>query len=248
MCESCDNYCSKKTKSKTSCSDDHCECSKSESKIAVTVITEKIVGPKGDDGCEGPCGPTGPCGPCYELKCIESTVDFCKPYAKYNTSIVYKVSGKFLLMVYGFAINDGSTCETRLALRTESRNSCDNGIGLGCRDSCGDSKHFIQIDLGDYIRIKSLNCCDPKMRVTGFRDKFYIHGSNKLGELGQQIYTNKCGTRNNDCFVIPSFNTHDVSDCGDLKHYGVIPFRYISVTCCGANIVLNMLSFSTVNY
>lgn len=222
MCESCENYCEKESNS------EHALCS---GKNTVTIITEKVV---------GPTGPRGPPGPCYEPKCVDCTVDFSKPFCKYNSLFVYKVLDKFLLAVYGFAVSHNGNCETKLVLKNDCHNPCDNGIGLGCKDYCGDSKHFLQIDLGDYIRIKNLSCCVPKMRVCGFREKFYIHGSNKLGELGQQLHNSRC----KDSFVIPSFNSNDCSDCSDLKQYGVIPFRYISISSCAASIVLNMLSFS----
>jgi hypothetical protein len=242
MCDSCDNH---KCTKKSNCSDDQCGC---DNKFAVTVITEKVVGPRGPKGDDGCVGPTGPCGPGYECKCYDYLVDFSKHCVKYNSSVIYKVCDKFILMVYSFAINDCKSCETRLAVRTDSRHSCDNGIGLGCRDSCNESKHFIQMDLGDYIRIKNLKCADPKMRIGGRCEKFCIHGSNKLGELGQQLYSYKSRERDrssiNDWFVIPSFNTTDLSECGDLKHYGVIPFRYISVISCGTEVVLNSLCFS----
>jgi len=248
MCESCNKHRCSKRNPIYSEESDSCESSK----FALTIITDKMIGsagPKGENGCVGPTGPkgengcVGPTGPCAPpCKCIDIFIDFSKPTAKFNSSIIYKVDDKFILMVYGFAINDGSSCETRLCIKNESRYTCDTGIGLACRDSCADSKHFIQIDMGDYIRIKNLKCNDPKIRVGGFREKFHVYGSNKLGELGRQIYSNKCS--NNDWFVLPSFNTCDLSDCGDLKQFGVLPFRYISFSSCGASIILNSLCVS----
>jgi len=179
-------------------------------------------------------------------ECVEYVVDFSKPCSslfKHNTKLIYRVDDKFLLMIYGFANTECSSCETRICIKTDSKNACDNGVGLTCKDSHGCSKHFIQIDMGDYIRIKNLKCGNPKMKVGGFRENFCVYGSNKLGVLGQQLYTNKDKKCHNEGFVIPSFNTNDNSECGDLWHYGVLPFRYISISACGTNIVLNSLYF-----
>jgi hypothetical protein len=184
-----------------------------------------------------------------EIKCAEFNIDFSKPCSsliKHPTKIIYKVDDKFILMVYGFAVSENSSCQSHLCIKTDSRNNCDNGIYLSCKDSDRCVKHFIQIDLGDYIRIKNLKCPLPKIRIGGSHDKFYIYGSNKLGVLGHQLNINKSEKKcvYDPAFIIPSFNTTDFTEYGDLSKYGVIPFRYIGIMAhCGTNVCLNSLCF-----
>ena len=131
----------------------------------------------------------------------------------------------------------------------------ENGLGF-VNDIFGDNEidneHFIQIDLGDYIRLKRLNCFDPKIKIGSIQidnngEQFKIYGSNKLGYIGILLKTYTNTLDNSDLnaskeITIPSYNTTDMSSTGDLYLYGPIPFRYISVTAGAGSVMLNSLT------
>ena len=116
-----------------------------------------------------------------------------------------------------------------------------------------DINHFVQIDLGDFIRTRNLKCGDPQMKIGSIQQNegFKIYGSNTLGTLGVELYnyTNTTGNSDNDSqqFVIPSYNSVDLTNSGDLYLYGSIPYRYISVTASAGNVTLNTLTFYLCN-
>ena len=43
-------------------------------------------------------------------------------------------------------------------------------------------------------------------------------------------------------FIVPSYNTTNLTITGDLYKYGTTPFRYISVTATTGNVTLSLLT------
>ena len=137
-------------------------------------------------------------------------------------------------------------------VRTGQSPSFENGIGFVndlSNDHEIDSAHFAQIDLGDFIRYKTPKCQDPTMKIGSIQlgEGFAIYGSNTLGQKGQLLYSYTNTVDNTDAnasrqFIVPSYNTTDFTSNGDLFKYGTLPFRYISVTAVGGNVILNLLT------
>jgi hypothetical protein len=155
-------------------------------------------------------------------------------------------------MVYGF---DKLGVPSNLYVKTGDSPSHENGIGFvtditnPTKQHEIDSLHFAQIDLGDFIRAKTLKCADPTIKIGSIQveEGFQIYGSNVLGQIGQLLYTyiNTNSDTNSNAsreFVIPSYNTTDLTSSGDLFKYGTLPFRYISVTAIHGNVTLNLLT------
>jgi hypothetical protein len=146
---------------------------------------------------------------------------------------------------------------SNLYIRTGETPAYENGIGfvndLGS-DNEIDILHYAQIDLGDFNRIKSIKCADPTITIGSVQvgEGFAIYGSNVLGQKGTLLYTYTNAVDNTAVnaskqIVIPSYNTTNKTNTGDLYLYGAIPFRYISVTGTKSNITLNMLMFNYCN-
>ena len=136
------------------------------------------------------------------------------------------------MIVYGFA--EGRPKPFRI---------CKNGLEV---DTC--AKQFIQIDLSDYNRVKSLDCPDPKIKFGSIQkyENIIIYGSNQLGELGKQLYSythdsDSCSSKE---MTIPSFDTTNLTRSGDLFIYGPNAFKYISITGCNQSIFINSLLFA----
>jgi hypothetical protein len=154
-------------------------------------------------------------------------------------------------IVYGF---DLAGLPSNLYVRTGESPSYENGIGFVTdlfSDHEIDNLHFAQIDLGDFQRDRVLKCADPTIKIGSIQvgEGFKIHGSNTLGTLGQVLYTYTNTTDNTDAnasqeFVIPSYNTTNLTTSGDLYKYGTVPFRYISVTASTKNVTLNLLTLT----
>jgi len=112
-----------------------------------------------------------------------------------------------------------------------------------------DALHFVQIDLGDFIREKTAKCTDPTIKIGSIQlnEGFEIYGSNTLGVIGQLLYSYKNTIDNSEAnvakqFIIPSYNTTILGPSGDLYKYGSVPFRYISITASTADVTLNLLT------
>jgi hypothetical protein len=105
----------------------------------------------------------------------------------------------------------------------------------------------VQLDLGDYNRVKTLNCPPPRMKLSCIQkhEKVTIYGSNTRGERGQQLYCYMNTSDNTMCkeLTIPSFDTTNQTKSGDLYQYGTSPFKYISVVTCNKEVTLNCLMF-----
>ena len=105
----------------------------------------------------------------------------------------------------------------------------------------------VQLDLGDYNRVKTLNCSPPRMKLSCIQkhEKVTIYGSNTRGERGQQLYCYTNTSDNTMCkeLTIPSFDTTNQTKSGDLYQYGTSPFKYISVVTCNKEVVLHSLMF-----
>jgi len=141
---------------------------------------------------------------------------------------------------------------SNLYVRTGETPSHENGIGFAndllLNDEI-DALHFAQIDLGDFIRAKTLKCNDPKIKIGSIQltEGFAIYGSNIVGQIGVLLYsyTNLIDSTDANAskeFIIPSYNTTNLSNTGDLYKYGTVPFRYISVTALTGNVTLNLLT------
>jgi hypothetical protein len=100
---------------------------------------------------------------------------------------------------------------------------------------------FVQIDLGDYLRVKHRKCPDPKMKLVGIQEDVHLYGSNTFGKLGQML-TKIHSTSKEKEYVFPSYDTTNISDTGDLFVYGLCPFRYISIYTNGS-VVLQKMKF-----
>ena len=94
-------------------------------------------------------------------------------------------------IVYGF---DAAGLPSNLYIKVGESPSYENGIGF-VNDLGGnheiDSLHFAQIDLGDYIRVKTSKCANPTIKIGSIQvgENFIIYGSNTLGLKGSQLYT-----------------------------------------------------------
>jgi hypothetical protein len=102
--------------------------------------------------------------------------------------------------------------------------------------------NYIQFDLADIIRLKSLKCGDPLIKLGSVQtnEGFEILGSNRLGEAGIPLlcFVNN-GTTNTFTIPIPSFESDNVN----LIKYGMVPYRYISVRALAGDIVVNDIIF-----
>jgi hypothetical protein len=84
-------------------------------------------------------------------------------------------------------------------------------------------------------------------------EQVMIYGSNVLGTLGTLLYTyTNLSGNNNDInasheIIIPSYNSTDFTNTGDIYLYGTVPFRYISIIAGVENITLNTLTFNLCN-
>ena len=202
-------------------------------------------GEKGEKGCEGPKGPQGEKGekgekgcegprglPC-KPRCAKACIEFSEGCIQgCDAHKIYKVANLFVVIVYGFA--EG---------RPKSFRICKNGLEV---ETC--AKQFIQIDLSDYNRVKSLECPDPKIKFSPIQkyENIVIYGSNKLGELGKQLYsyTSESDSCTSKEITIPSFDTTNLTRSGDLYLYGPNAFKYISITGCNQSIFINSLLFA----
>ena len=108
--------------------------------------------------------------------------------------------------------------------------------------------------MGDFNRVKTIKCLDPTIKIGSVQlgEGFRIYGSNTLGQMGTLLYTYINTIDNSDTnaskqIVIPSYNTKNRTNTGDLYLYGAIPFRYISVTATTGNITLNLLTLYLCN-
>lgn len=143
--------------------------------------------------------------------------------------------------MYGFKQNESAAHP--LCIKADSSKSHKNGLCCVNKDSC---ETFLQIDLGDFIRIRNLSCADPKLKIGNIQkyEKIIISGSNILGSLGKELYsyTNSEDSHGFHEIIIPSFDTQNLTKTGDLYLYGSIPFRYISISACNSGVVLNSLT------
>jgi len=232
-------------------------------------------GEKGEPGERGPRGEKGECNcdhdnesdkckrthacECNECECKKVILNFseyasCKTGPQ-NSKLIYKISNYFILMVYGFKLDDAHECHSPCQLFVKHNSAKPHKSGLGCVDNeCNEitSKRFVQIDLGDFVRQRSLKCMDPRIRLSGIKkyEQVSIYGSNVFGELGKRIYTyvnNSENCENNEHntqeTIIPSYNTTNLTKTGDLYLYGTQPYRYISITACNGGILLHSLIF-----
>lgn len=204
-------------------------------------------GPKGEKGDKGECVIHN-CrrrrsfdefsdNECDEIVCKKYALDFtgnCK-----ESKAVYKIAN-INLVTYGFRASCTNVDCQPLPLCIKS-NRHKNGLGCDSNDA-----HFIQIDLGDYIRVKDLRCGAPKIKIGEIQkyERIYIFGSNTLGSLGKELYSY---INNDECscsheVIIPSFNSDNLTKTGDLYLYGVLPFRYISVSACNGSVILNSIT------
>jgi hypothetical protein len=166
-----------------------------------------------------------------------------------GAKLVYTIPNTIHFVVYGF---DTAGLPSNLYIRTGKTPSYENGIGIST-DLLGDNEidalHFVQIDLGDFIRKKSLKCTDPTIKIGSIQlgEGFSIFGSNTVGQLGTVLYTYTNTTDNTDGnasqeFIIPSYNTTNLTSSGDIYKYGSVPFRYIAVKANTGNVVLNLMT------
>lgn len=190
------------------------------------------IGPTGPKGCRGEQGPKGDEGrPCKPV-CRKHTLEFAHSCGCHDVKKIYTVSDVFNILVYGF-----TECGKPQPVYIRK-----HGIEV---DAC--PKQYVQVDLGDFIRIKKLQCADPKIRIGGIQrfEQLTIYGSHVLGEKGKLLYTY---INTNDATVakeitIPSFDTTNLTKSGDIYTYGALPFRYISVATCNDAIVLTGFTF-----
>jgi hypothetical protein len=214
--------------------------------------SQGATGPKGDTGPQGVPGPIGPQGipGICDCSCVEYINTFITndlSGGAQGTKLVYNIPNKINFVVYGFDI---AGLPSNLYIRTGQTPTYENGIGfVNSIDNEIDTLHFAQIDLGDFIRKKTLKCSDPTMKIGSIQigEGFSIYGSNTLGQLGTLLYSYTNTINNTDSkasqeFIIPSYNTTNLTSSGDIYKYGSIPFRYISVTAIVGNVTLNLLS------
>jgi hypothetical protein len=167
----------------------------------------------------------------------------------HGVKLIYNIPNAINFIVYGFTTLG---VPSNLFVRTGETPSYENGIGFVgdlLSNNEIDSLHFAQIDLGDFIRVKTLKCNDPTMKIGSIQvgEGFAIYGSNVLGQIGQLLYSYTNTIDDSDAnaskqFVVPSYNTTDLTTTGDLYKYGTTPFRYISVTATTGNVTLSLLT------
>jgi hypothetical protein len=197
-------------------------------------------------------GPTGPAGIC-DCSCVQYINTFTTDTSggPQDVKIIYSIPNKMNYIVYGF---DSAGLPSRLYIKVGDTPSHENGIGF-VNDIGGnneiDALHFAQIDLGDYIRVKTSKCANPTIKIGSIQlgEDFIIYGSNTLGLKGTQLYAYKNTTDNTDAnsskvIVIPSYNMTDLSKTGDIYLYGTLPFRYISIGTSTGNITFNVITFN----
>lgn len=121
-----------------------------------------------------------------------------------------------------------------------------NFEGLGLNNNTKnkiDTNGFIQFDLADIIRLKSLKCEEPKITLTIQANScFEILGSSILSSPGIQLYTcsNNGSTQIELTIVIPSYS----DEFPQLSLYGMVPYRYISVRALNGLVIVSKISFS----
>jgi hypothetical protein len=205
----------------------------------------------GPQGVPGPVGPAGPAGmsDCSCVQYINTFITNDISGGEQDVKIIYTIPDAIHFMVYGFDI---AGLPSKLYVRTGNSDAGENGIG--CLNDLGndheiDTLHYVQIDLGDFIRQKQLKCADPTMRIGSIQltEGFSIYGSNILGQLGTLLYsytntTGNVGSKVTQEFTIPSYNTTDLTSTGDLYKYGSVPFRYIAVKALLGNVTLNLMT------
>jgi hypothetical protein len=202
-------------------------------------------------GATGAIGPQGVPGIC-DCSCVEYVNTFITKDLSGGAQgpiLIYNIPNVINFVIYGF---DTLGVPSNLYIRTGNSKAYENGIGFVkdlMNDNEIDTLHFAQIDLGDFIRKKSLKCSDPKIKIGSIQlgEGFSIFGSNTLGQIGTLLYsyTNTIDTTDINAskeIIIPSYNTTNLTSSGDIYKYGSVPFRYISVTAVGGNVTLNLLS------
>jgi hypothetical protein len=200
-------------------------------------------------------GPQGPAGisDCSCVQYINTFITSDLSGGPQGPKLIYTIPNTIHFMVYGF---DLLGTPSNLFIRTGETPDYENGIGFVSdllNDNEIDSQHFAQIDLGDFIRVKKLKCDDPLLKIGSIQvgEGFAIYGSNTLGQKGTLLYSYTNTVDNTPAhasqqFVIPSYNTTNLTSTGDLYKYGPVPFRYISVTATGltGNVTLNLLTLT----
>ena len=162
---------------------------------------------------------------------------------------MYTVNHTFSYVVYGF---DLSNTPQNLFVRTGETPTYENGIGfVSDPDDEINTQHYVQVDLGDWQRVRNLECADPRIRIGSIQvgEGYTIYGSNSLGQRGVVLSTYTNTVDNSDAnasreVVIPSYGTTDRTATGDLYRFGAVPYRYISVSAVSKNVTLNMLIFT----
>jgi len=167
--------------------------------------------------------------------CKKYVIDYSRVCNTDDVKIITIVSNT-IFVVNGYMLNTGSNQECSMLKHSIKMNDC----GLVCSNT-----HTVQIDLGDYIRVKSMKCLDPKITISGIEkyEKVIVWGSNILGSLGKEIYsyTNTNSNKEHE-ITIPSFDTTNLTKTGDIYIHGSLPFRYISITSCNCSITLHSIS------
>ena len=113
--------------------------------------------------------------------CKKHVIDYSRVCNTEDVKIITIVSNT-IFVVHGYILNTGSNQECPMIKHSLKMNDC----GLVCSNT-----HTVQIDLGDYIRVKSMKCLDPKITIGGIEkyEKVIVWGSNILGTLGKEIYS-----------------------------------------------------------
>jgi hypothetical protein len=208
-------------------------------------------------GIKGDTGPQGPQGTC-DCSCVPSVQTFITPDISggiQDVKLVYSIPNQCHFVVYGF---DNSNNPQPLYVKAGQSPSYENGIGFISDQPNDDHEinpiHHAQIDLGDFQRARSYKCPDPTLQIGSIQlgEGFQIYGSNTLGPLGTLLYSYTNTVGNTDAhvsqkFIIPSYNSTDLSKIGDIYLYGATPFRYISVTAISGDVTLNLLTLNLCN-
>ena len=144
------------------------------------------------------------------------------------------------VVVRGFRRAD----QVQLSVKTGGAAADENGV---CVESGGEDSVYMQLDLGDVLRGRTLRCAAPTLRIGGIKAKggtCRIYGSSSRGAQGALLL--ECTNQANAVGVVdlplPSYDTTNKTASGDLCKYGVSPFQFISVTG-GGDIVLCRLTF-----
>ena len=154
--------------------------------------------------------------------------------------MVFSAENVANVVVRGFRRTD----QAMLAVKT-SGGADENGV---CSESSDDNL-FIQLDLGDVLRCRTLRCAAPALRIGGIKAKggtCKIYGSSAKGVQGSLLLecTNQASTVGVVDIPVPSYDTTNKTVSGDLCKYGVCPFQFISVSGGGdSNLVLCRISF-----